>query len=122
MRGLPRGSRVVLPSPNGATCSLLAAEAGSVVVAASLRNASAVAEWINASARPVAVIACGEASPDGSIRPALEDLLGAGAVLSELTGKASPEAVAAIAAFRHASTDLSGSIENCASGRELLER
>src|SRR5437763_1273292 len=68
MRNLPRGSRVVLPSPNGATCSLLAADAASIVVAASLRNVGAVAEWLKASGHPVAVIACGEASPDGSIR------------------------------------------------------
>lgn len=121
MLRLPHGSRVVLPSPNGATCSLLASDAGSIVVAASLRNAAAVADWLGTSAHPVAVIACGEVSPDGSIRPALEDLLGAGSVLSGLSGRASPEADAAIAAFHDASIDLRGSIENCASGRELVE-
>ena len=42
LRGLGAGERLVLPSPNGATLSLAAAEHGAEVVAASLRNASAV--------------------------------------------------------------------------------
>ena len=93
-------SRLVLPSPNG---SAIAAAAPGVTVAASLRNASAVAEWLSERFRgdvePVSVIAAGERWPDGSLRPALEDLLGAGAVLSALVARTgvseSPEAAAA---------------------------
>ena len=49
------------------------------VVAASLRNAEAVGAWIGEQDyNSVAVVAAGERWPDGSLRPALEDLLGAG--------------------------------------------
>ena len=74
---LGAGDAVVLPSPNGSTCAALADEADTAVVASCLRNASAVAAWLNNSARPVVVIACGERRPDGSLRQCLEDLLGA---------------------------------------------
>jgi 2-phosphosulfolactate phosphatase len=66
---------------------------------------------------PVAVVAAGEHRPDGSLRPAVEDLLGAGAVLHALAGRPSPEARAAVAAWRQ--RDLPGDLLACASGREL---
>jgi 2-phosphosulfolactate phosphatase len=56
------------------------------------------------------------------LRPSLEDLLGAGAILSSLTGDPSPEARAAIAAFRDAARGLPGALAECASGRELSEK
>jgi 2-phosphosulfolactate phosphatase len=43
MLGVPAGTRLELASPNGATVALAAAEAGAVVLAGCLRNASAVA-------------------------------------------------------------------------------
>jgi 2-phosphosulfolactate phosphatase len=55
--------------------------------------------------------------PDGALRPAVEDLLGAGAVLHALDGRPSPEARAAVAAFRQ--HDLPHDLLACASGREL---
>jgi 2-phosphosulfolactate phosphatase len=67
--GLAPGTSLVLPSPNGSTCALLAAEAGAQVVAGCLRNAAAVAAWADQAQRPVTVIACGEKWPDGSLRP-----------------------------------------------------
>jgi 2-phosphosulfolactate phosphatase len=118
---LAPGTRVVLPSPNGATCSLLAAEAGVTVVAACLRNAGAVAKWLASAERPIAVIACGEAWPDGSIRPAYEDLIGAGAVLAQLEGSDSPEADAAASAFVMSVSRLEERIAECASARELYQ-
>lgn len=36
------GARIVLPSPNGATCTLVASDLVPIVIAGSLRNASAV--------------------------------------------------------------------------------
>jgi 2-phosphosulfolactate phosphatase len=77
---------LVLPSPNG---SAIAAAVQGVVVAACLRNAAAAAGWAlrsgyGTAGRPIAVIAAGERWPDGSLRPALEDGLGAGAVLHHL--------------------------------------
>jgi 2-phosphosulfolactate phosphatase len=66
------------------------------------------------------VLAAGERWPDGSLRPALEDLLGAGAILSALRGSFSPEA--AVAATSFSSENVGSLIEGSASGRELIAR
>ncbi|MFG3041606.1 2-phosphosulfolactate phosphatase [Streptomyces sp. NPDC048330] len=123
LRAAPAPARLVLPSPNGST---IAAEAGgATVVAASLRNRTAVARWLTdrgygTAERPLAVIASGERWPDGSLRPALEDLLGAGAVLAALAGRGTPtpEATAA-AALWSATEDPVAALHGCDSGREL---
>lgn len=122
MAALAPGTAVVLPSPNGSACALLAAEAGAQVVAGCLRNAAAVGAWADQADGPVTVIACGEKWPDGSLRPSLEDLLGAGAILAAMTGDPSPEARAAMAAFHDATHDLPEVLSRCASGRELTEK
>jgi 2-phosphosulfolactate phosphatase len=119
---LAPGTSLVLPSPNGATCAILASEAGSQVVAGCLRNAAAVGAWADEADGPVTVIACGEKWPDGSLRPSLEDLLGAGAILATMAGDPSPEARAAIATFRDAAHSLPEVLSQCASGRELSEK
>lgn len=118
---LPEGACVVLPSPNGSACAA-AANAGAKVFVASLANASAVAREAAAEARPVAVIACGERWPDDTLRVAAEDLVGAGAVLSALPGRRSPEAETAVAAFRRARSDLLAFLAATSSGQELCER
>lgn len=116
------GEHLVLPSPNGATCSVLAAEAGALVVSGCLRNASAVGRFAAALGGTTAVIAAGEIWPDGSLRPAVEDLIGAGAVMAALDPPSlSPEARAAVAAFRAARDDLLGMLESSSSGRELTD-
>ena len=122
MAALASGASVVLPSPNGATCAVLASEAGARVVAGCLRNAAAVGAWADKADGPVTVIACGEKWPDGSLRPAVEDLLGAGAILASMTGHPSPEARAAIASFRDAADNLPETLSRCGSGRELSEK
>lgn len=119
---LAPGSALVLPSPNGSTCAILAAEAGARVAAGCLRNAAAVGAWADQLPGPVTVIGCGERWPDGSLRPSLEDLLGAGAILAAMTGELSPEARAAVAAFRAAEHGLPAVLSECASGRELTEK
>jgi 2-phosphosulfolactate phosphatase len=123
LRAAPVASRLVLPSPNGAA---IAAAAAQPVVAASLRNAGAVAAWLVERGRgdtePITVIAAGERWPDGSLRPALEDLLGAGAVLAALAarraGTESPEAASARAAYE-STPSVADAIRQCASGIEL---
>jgi 2-phosphosulfolactate phosphatase len=117
---LRRGERLVLPSPNGATCSLLAGEAGATVVAGCLRNARAVARFAAAHGGTTAVIAAGERWTGGALRPAVEDLLGAGAILAAFDpGELSPEARVAAAAFRAADGGLGAMLSESVSGREL---
>ena len=114
--------RLVLPSPNGSTVAARLAGAGATVVGVSLRNAAAVAAWVRRRAgnRPVAVVAAGERWNDGPLRPAVEDLWGAGAFVAALGGDgASPEARAAAAAYRDVAADLPAALRSCASGREL---
>jgi 2-phosphosulfolactate phosphatase len=115
--------RLVLPSPNGSTiCAALEAV---IVVGASLRNRSAVARWLAprmADGAVVAFVPAGERWPDGSLRPGLEDLWGAGAVLAslDLAGlRVSPEARHAAAAYASVAGDLPAALHDCASGREL---
>ncbi len=119
---LAQRGRLVLPSPNGSAISRALSERGATVVGACLRNAPAVALWVqrHAAGSPIAVVAAGERWPGDVLRPAVEDLWGAGAVLNALGGLPSPEAQAAIAAYRTAQRTLPGSLAACASGRELI--
>ena len=117
------GTEILLPSRNGATCTTLAADAGATVLAASLRNASAVGQYAAASGLPVSVIAAGERWPDGTLRAAFEDLVGAGAVLSAFdAGDLSPEARAAVGAFEAVRDDLRALLFACTSGRLMSDR
>ena len=129
---------LVLPSPNGSTTSTVLAEAGAQVVAASLRNRAAVAAWIvdwlesssGSRARPaVVVVPAGERWPDDSLRPAVEDLWGAGSVVAALAQRLehrggplllSPEAEAAGAAWLAVEDRASEALHSCASGLELV--
>ncbi len=117
---IPDGTKLVLPSPNG---SALSASAGSTqVLAACLRNCRAAALAAEKRGSHIAVIPAGERWSDGSLRPAFEDLIGAGAVISYLKGSFSPEAKMAFAAYSGAKPDLSDLLKQCSSGKELIER
>lgn len=128
LRRAPAPARLVLPSPNGSAIS--AAVNGVPVIAACLRNASAVARWIvqqgwGTAAEPVAVIAAGEHWPGQDVlRPAIEDWFGAAAVISALAehgaGPLSPEAATAKTTY-DATDDVASLITQCASGRELAD-
>jgi 2-phosphosulfolactate phosphatase len=118
----PAGLRCVLPSPNGAAVTMRATSRQTVVLAGCLRNAGAVAQRASRLGRTFNVCPAGERWPDGSLRLALEDWLGAGAILRRLPGERSPEALAAIAAFEQAAPGLVDAITRCSSGRELIER
>jgi 2-phosphosulfolactate phosphatase len=118
----PQGLRCVLPSPNGAEVTLAAALVAPVVLAGSLRNARAVAHAAQQIGQTFNVIPAGERWADGSLRPAIEDWLGAGAILRWLPGSRSPEADAAISTFEHLHDGLIETLDHCQSGRELHER
>lgn len=115
------GTRLVLPSRNGAVLTLQTSRSA-VTVAACLRNASAVSRFVQKQGGPVAIIGGGERWPDDSLRPAWEDLVGAGAVIAGLGGACSPEAQAACAAWLDAREDLADRLKTCSSARELRER
>lgn len=116
------GMRLVLPSPNGSALSFRAADNGATVIAGCLRNASAVAAFVAATGGSLTVIPAGERWPDGSLRPAFEDMIGAGAIINGVQGKRSPEAQAAVAAFEEAEPNLPERLQVCSSGDELIER
>ncbi|MBW4681092.1 MAG: 2-phosphosulfolactate phosphatase [Microcoleus vaginatus WJT46-NPBG5] len=117
---IPAGTKLVLPSPNGATLTL---NTGSTTtLAGCLRNSKAIAQFAMAHGTRIAIVPAGERWPDGSLRPALEDLIGAGAILNFLDGRLSPEAEAAVAVFRRWKDDLLTALRRCNSGKELTAR
>ncbi|MET0458782.1 MAG: 2-phosphosulfolactate phosphatase [Ilumatobacteraceae bacterium] len=126
----PVGTRLVLPSPNGATLATTAAELGVAnVLAGCFRNATATARRARelAAGASIGVVASGERRATGQLRAAVEDLLGAGAVLAALDPAAatrppccSPEAAAARAAFVAARPLLVDHLLASESGRKLV--
>lgn len=105
------------------------------VVGGRIQNCAAVADWVLARQGErgdrftVAVVAAGEERLDGSIRFAMEDLLGAGAVIDALAAVGidycSPEAAAACAAYtslkRAAAHLISASESGIALGKRMLD-
>ncbi|OOE14242.1 2-phosphosulfolactate phosphatase [Fictibacillus arsenicus] len=125
-----RGKSYVLCSLNGAAC-VEAAKKIPALLLGSLRNAEAVAEAAlelkKKTGKPITIIACGErwekaSGNENELRPAIEDYLGAGAIISSFEGSLSPEAFVCKQAFQGSEHILSSLIRNCGSGRELAER
>lgn len=124
------GTRVVLASPNGATCSRYG-RVGPHLLVGALLNAQAVANAVTQLlATPdlnVTMLACGERwrqpSEDGELRFAIEDYLGAGAIISGLPDSVSrsPEADLCASAFRSVGDGLRDVLWESGSGRELRE-
>jgi 2-phosphosulfolactate phosphatase len=118
--------RLVLPSPNGSSIAYALGSSAGICLGASLRNARAVAGWIAdnyTQETVVAVIAAGEKWPDGTLRPAVEDQWGAGAVIAALISRgwtASPEAEVAAVAWEAVSGRVASTLYGCGSGRELV--
>jgi len=124
----PIADELVLPSPNGSSICSAAASTSVPVVAACLRNAPAVARWLHAQghgtvASPVGVIAAGELWPDGTLRPCVEDLLGAAAVLdglSMLGATLSVESAITLAALASV-RNVPAAVRRGVSGQELIQ-
>lgn len=116
---IPAGTRLMLPSPNGSRLSL--AGGGTPVLAGCLRNAAAVARAALGLAGDgaVGVVPAGERWPDDSLRPAIEDLIGAGAIVAALGLPCSPEAE--LMRDAAAGADIPRLIRGSVSGRELAE-
>jgi 2-phosphosulfolactate phosphatase len=123
------GLNYVLCSMNGSVCSWAASQAHNLLIGC-LLNAHAVAAVANQlqldSGSSISVIPCGEQwnevhEGENQLRHAVEDYLGAGAILSQLKGTPSPEAEVCIHAFRNSKHRLTELIWDCGSGRELRE-
>jgi 2-phosphosulfolactate phosphatase len=126
--GIKPDEAVVLASPNGATCSR-AGWAVPYLFVGALVNARAVGTAVSQTAAEddlgITVLAAGERwrtpGEDGALRFAIEDYLGAGAILAALppTLSRSPEAEVCAGAFQQAQRDLARLLWECGSGREL---
>jgi 2-phosphosulfolactate phosphatase len=124
--------RLVLPNLAGASIAFSLLDGGAKVVAGCLRNADAVADHVVRVAdalgrkRSVVVVAAGERWPDGSLRPGVEDMWGAGAILNGLLDRGlddfSVEARTALAAYLGVEEQVKDAMHECASGKELVER
>ena len=117
---IPAKTKLVIPSPNGSTLTLLTGE--TPTIAGCLRNPEAVAKFAQKYGHKIAVIPAGEKWEDGTLRPAFEDLIGAGAILSFLDGSLSPEAETAVATFHAFKNDLLAYLKKCSSGKELIAK
>ncbi len=117
---LSNGTRIVLPSPNGSELSLNSKS--DLTLCACLRNYRAVAEYVNSISGNVNVIPAGEKWRNGTIRFAVEDYIGAGALISELKGVLSAEAIVAKKLFESLKPDFKDIISGSLSARELIEK
>lgn len=128
------GAEAAAP-PEGARVAAEAAASGALVLLGGLLNAAAVAalalaEQTRRGARTsIAVVAAGELAgdgPDAALRFAVEDQLGAGAVIDALGGlgidHTSPEAAAAGEAFRGLRGAVRHLLTASGSGRGLIDR
>jgi 2-phosphosulfolactate phosphatase len=122
------GTRVVVESPNGATCSRYAQRAP-YVFAGSLLNVQAVADAVSrildGSDLSATIIACGERDMETSdgdqFRKAVEDYLGAGAILACLSHEKSDYATVCERSFRFCREKIGRIVWSGRSGRELRE-
>ncbi|MBI2760114.1 MAG: 2-phosphosulfolactate phosphatase [Chloroflexi bacterium] len=126
---LPRSDAIVIVDVlSFTTCVDVATARGAAVYPyrwrdqSALRNARAVAEAAARVGPRVSVIPAGERWHDGTLRPSLEDLLGAGAIIHHLPGTRSPEAEHAEHTYLRCEGEVLDHLQRCSSGRELIEQ
>ncbi|KXK49916.1 MAG: putative 2-phosphosulfolactate phosphatase [Chlorobi bacterium OLB5] len=120
LMNIKEGTKIILPSPNGAELSLNTYS--NITITACLRNYKIVADYVNSINGNIAVIPAGEKWQNGSIRFAIEDYLGVGALISVLNGELSAESFAAKKYFEAFESELKDVIINSYSGKELIEK
>ncbi|MBN7793456.1 2-phosphosulfolactate phosphatase [Microbacterium esteraromaticum] len=123
--------RALAWSANGAQVAGAAARVAPVVLLGGIRNASATARAVmtlqerRGDRTSVSVVAAGERDADGRLRFAVEDQLGAGAVIAALSDlgidHSSPEAAVSAESFRALRRGLRHLLIGSASGRELAD-
>ncbi|MFT6659959.1 2-phosphosulfolactate phosphatase [Maritalea sp.] len=117
---LEQGAKIVLPSPNGSNLTLFAKQ--KYVLGGTLRNAKAVANSAQSLGGDIIIVAAGERwYTDGSLRPAFEDWVAAGAIASYFGAgfELSAEAKLAVSSFHSVKDNLLESLTDCQSGQEL---
>lgn len=117
---IPNKTKLVLPSPNGSELSTLVS--GIPIFTACLRNAKAVALQSSTLSNNIGVVAAGEKWEDNSIRFAIEDMVGAGAVISCFNTELSIEAKAAKLVFDSNEDNIESVLLQSISGQELIDR
>jgi len=122
LRTLKADARLLLPSPNGSRLSL--ATGAVPTFCGSFRNFAAVAAAVCTAspAGTIVVIAAGERWPDQTMRPAIEDWPGAGAIIKALSCSENSEARLARISYEVAEAELVGMVRDSISGRELIDR
>jgi 2-phosphosulfolactate phosphatase len=122
---LPAGTLLAVASPNGATLCVRAAGSGATVLAGCLRNATAVGKAARelAGGGVIGVVPAGERwhdTEERGLRPSLEELLGAGAIVGATGDRnRSPEAELAALTYAVARDRVADLLRDCVSGREL---
>ena len=107
------------------------AASDTLLLVGGLRNATAVAEAIlgvqeeRQRRTSVAIVAAGESAPEGGLRFAVEDQLGAGAIISALSDRgidhSSPEAAVAAESFRGLRQAVRHLLSGSGSGRGIAQ-
>jgi len=128
------GEPAISDAADAADCDCIVASAtaaGSVVLLGCLRNATATAHAVMAEQKrrgdrtSIAIVAAGERTADGAVQFAVEDFLGAGAVIDALTtlgiDHTSPEAAVAAEAFHGLSRATRHLLTSSGAGQALLD-
>ncbi|WP_172413980.1 2-phosphosulfolactate phosphatase [Serratia fonticola] len=122
LKDIEEGTKLILPSPNGSAISFRARDFGVAIFSGCFRNMAATARACSHFGR-ILVIPCGERWPAGSLRPSVEDFAAAGGIISLLAGRElSPEAKAAVSAYKHFCEHNFSALSECASALELESR